>query len=136
MTLAELNIVHPVGSIFETLDSTFNPGTAWGGTWSLDTSESVLVSKSELTSDLFNTTVNTTVGSNTAVANLPNHTHTASNVATPGQGTTQLYTMRDYNWDNWGGFGPATWNTDSKGSGSAHENRMRSMYVLRWIRTA
>lgn len=136
MTSALLDLIHPVGSILETLDSSFDPAVTWGGTWSLDTSESVLVSKSETTSDLFNTTVNTTVGANTAVANLPNHTHTASDVATPAQGTTQLYTMKDYSWDNWGGFGPATWNTSSKGSGEAHENRMRSMYVLRWIRTA
>lgn len=136
MTSEELNIIHPVGSIFETLDSTFDPAYSWGGTWSLDTSESVLVSKSELASDLFNTTVNTTVGSNTAVANLPNHTHSAD-AAVPIDGSTNLFNARTYAGSGtWGIYGNGTWTAVNKGSGSAHENRMRSMYVLRWIRTA
>lgn len=32
-----LDILHPVGSYYETSDTTFNPNTAWGGTWVEDT---------------------------------------------------------------------------------------------------
>ena len=31
-----LNFFYPVGSYYETSDATFNPNTAWGGTWVLD----------------------------------------------------------------------------------------------------
>ena len=34
-------IYYPVGSYYETSDTTFNPNTAWGGTWSLETDELV-----------------------------------------------------------------------------------------------
>ena len=33
-----------MGSYYETSDSTFNPNTAWGGTWSLETAGQVHVS--------------------------------------------------------------------------------------------
>lgn len=32
-----LDILHPIGSYYETSDTTFNPNTAWGGTWVEDT---------------------------------------------------------------------------------------------------
>lgn len=35
---------YPVGSYYETSDSTFNPNTAWGGTWELETEGQVHVS--------------------------------------------------------------------------------------------
>lgn len=35
--------VHPVGSLYETSDSNFDPNATWGGTWSLATSKQVYV---------------------------------------------------------------------------------------------
>ena len=35
------NIVYPVGSYYETSSSSFNPESAWGGTWSSSQSGSV-----------------------------------------------------------------------------------------------
>ena len=32
-----VDLVHPVGSYYETSDTSFNPNTAWGGTWVEDT---------------------------------------------------------------------------------------------------
>lgn len=32
-----LSVFYPVGSYYETSDTTFNPNTAWGGTWVLET---------------------------------------------------------------------------------------------------
>ena len=40
-----LDMIYPVGSYYETSDTTFNPNTAWGGTWVEDDSGRVLVSK-------------------------------------------------------------------------------------------
>ena len=37
-------IYYPVGSYYETSDTTFNPNTAWGGTWVLETEGQVHVS--------------------------------------------------------------------------------------------
>ena len=33
MSTILLNLVHPIGEIFTTTSSTFNPNTSWGGTW-------------------------------------------------------------------------------------------------------
>ena len=38
-----LNLFYPVGSYYETSDTTFNPNTAWGGTWVEDTAGRMLV---------------------------------------------------------------------------------------------
>lgn len=38
------DIFYPVGSYYETSDTTFNPNTAWGGTWSLEAEGQVHVS--------------------------------------------------------------------------------------------
>lgn len=39
-----LPIFYPVGSYYETSDTTFNPNTEWGGTWELETAGQVHVS--------------------------------------------------------------------------------------------
>ena len=40
-----LDFFYPVGSYYETSDTSFNPNTAWGGTWVEDTAGKVLVAK-------------------------------------------------------------------------------------------
>lgn len=41
---ALMNIFYPVGSYYETSDTTFNPNTEWGGTWELELAGQVHVS--------------------------------------------------------------------------------------------
>lgn len=41
-----LNTFYPIGSYYETSDTSFNPNTAWGGTWVLETEGQVHVSGS------------------------------------------------------------------------------------------
>ena len=56
-----LNLFYPVGSYYETSDTTFDPNTAWGGTWVEDTAGRILVSQDTGTF----TTVGATGGSET-----------------------------------------------------------------------
>ena len=44
---AIVNLVYPVGSYYETSDTTFDPNTAWTGTWVLETEGQVHVSAGE-----------------------------------------------------------------------------------------
>ena len=39
-----LDLIYPVGSYYETSNSSFDPNESWGGVWSLDTDGTVLVS--------------------------------------------------------------------------------------------
>lgn len=39
-----IDIFYPVGSYYETSDTSFNPNTAWGGTWSLESEGQVHIS--------------------------------------------------------------------------------------------
>lgn len=36
-----INLLYPVGSYYETSDTSFNPNTAWVGTWTYTTSGSI-----------------------------------------------------------------------------------------------
>lgn len=40
-----LDLFYPVGSYYETSDTSFNPNTAWGGTWSLDSTGKITVAQ-------------------------------------------------------------------------------------------
>ena len=59
-----LDFFYPVGTYYETSDTTFNPNTAWGGTWVEDTTGRVTVAQDSGTFNL----VGATGGSET-------HTH-------------------------------------------------------------
>jgi len=131
MTLEELNMLHPVGEIYQTVNTGFNPNNTWGGTWTADNTESVLVSQQ--TGNLFSAALGNVVGANTAVTNLPNHTHNAS-AAVEENGSTTWFTFNVAGTN--GCYGAGTWSAAAKGGGGSHENRMRSKYVIRWVRTA
>ena len=131
MTNEDLDLIHPVGSIYETLDTSFNPNESWGGSWSADNTESVLVSQNS--NDLFSASLGTIVGANTAITNLPNHTHSTS-AAVEANGSVSWFSFNAAG--DWGGYGPGTWTAAAVGGGGSHENRMRSKYVVRWIRYA
>lgn len=67
---------YPVGSYYETSDTSFNPNTAWGGTWSLETAGQVHVSAGTGYA-VAGALTNTTDGGNKN-AIIPYHTHTLS----------------------------------------------------------
>lgn len=77
-----IDLFYPVGSYYETSNLNFNPNTAWGGTWVLDSQGRVTVSQ---TSSGTFATVGGTGGAETvtiASSNLPTHTHTYSKANT------------------------------------------------------
>lgn len=87
---ALLDVFYPVGSYYETSDSTFDPNVSWGGTWVEDTKGRATVSKAD--SGTF-ATLGDTGGTETvtiAATNLPTHTHTydKSAAATAGHQLT------------------------------------------------
>ena len=45
---AILDLVYPVGSYYETSDTTFDPNTSWGGTWYEDADGRVLISRDNI----------------------------------------------------------------------------------------
>lgn len=56
-----LDFIYPVGSYYETSDTSFNPNTAWGGTWLEDTKGRVTVALDSNDTDF--DTINETGGS-------------------------------------------------------------------------
>ena len=75
--LAELllDIFHPVGMYFETKDSTFNPNTAWGGTWVLETEGLVHVSAGATYTVSDNAQDGGEATHTLTVDEMPSHTH-------------------------------------------------------------
>lgn len=67
-----LNIFYPIGSYYETSDTTFNPNTAWGGTWVLETAGQFHVSAGT------GYTAGSTGGSADAI--VPYHRHSVAKV--------------------------------------------------------
>lgn len=85
---AFIDLFYPVGSYYETSDTTFNPNVMWGGTWVEDSKGRITVSRAD--SGTF-ATVGGTGGSETVTissANLPKHTHTYSKSNTPTAAAT------------------------------------------------
>ena len=64
-----VDLIHPIGTYYETSNSEFNPNTAWGGTWILENDGTNLVSKSNDEESIFNVDIGTIIGNE-------NHSHT------------------------------------------------------------
>ena len=129
-TLSMLNMFYPVGSYYETSDSTFNPNTSWGGTWELETEGLVHIGSGT------NYTIGNTGGEKThtlTTNEMPSHSHTytiygvADSIT--GQGAYQNYIYAS-------GAGTTNPSTSSKGGGQAHNNMQPYVVVNRWHRTA
>ena len=132
--IALVNIFYPVGSYYETSNNNFDPNVDWGGTWELDLSGTVLVSKSSSSSSKFNTTVGTIVGEENhklTINEMPDHYHElgydvgvllAAGNQRGNAGTGSTY-----------GQG---WNTKSAGSNQPHNIIQPSKIANRWHRIA
>lgn len=137
LNLVELNLwktIYPVGCLFETTDSAFNPQTHFGGTWSQYGAGRVTVgySSGETEFNAGGKTGGAKTHSLTAAEN-GSHDH---GVSITGTGSGAL----NHN----GGYIAACettsigWNrrTGGNGSGSPHNNLQPYITVFRWRRTA
>ena len=92
-TFDPLNMFYPVGSYYETSDSSFDPNTAWGGTWVLETAGQVHVSAGT------GYTIGGTGGSTTHHHSTGDHTLTASEIPAHTHGNKSLtgyFTIRKH----------------------------------------
>lgn len=88
-----LDYTHPVGSYYETYDTSFDPNVFWGGTWYLETAGMVHVSAG--TGYNISGALNNTQDGGSPY--IQDHTHGFTNPTVPqhGHGFTQPYTSSD-----------------------------------------
>ena len=140
--------VYPVGCLFETTDSAFNPQTHFGGTWEQYGAGRVTVGYSSGETE-FNSG-GKTGGAKTHTlteAQIPSHQHDTINPPQYGSAYPTFGPALSANENNHqkilggaGGGGSATnagiIKTGFKGSGQAHNNLQPYITVFRWRRTA
>lgn len=127
-----LNVFYPVGSYYETSDTSFNPNTTWGGTWVEDTAgrTTVAYDSTQIEFD----SVGETGGEKThtlTIDEMPSHTHAPNSRATTFSGTganNPGQTAGDRSWENL--------SIGNTGGGQAHNNLQPYIVVKRWHRTA
>lgn len=146
-----IDIIYPIGSIYETIDNSFNPNSAFGGTWTRIKGK-FLVGVDE--NDSSYSSANITGGEKThtlTVAEMPSHTHNVAYLASSGhyvpQNSTTLRSFRIsssvYTPDINGTLTdmPATGYTtthfnQSTGGGGSHNNLPPYYSVYIWKREA
>ena len=127
-----LDVMYPVGSYYETSNASFNPNTAWGGTWIREDDGTALVSYKS--SGAFNQDIGTIVGEEThtlTVDEMPVHNHSIKWTNEGGVGSGYGTLMRNEDMSS-----NYRYNTENKGGGQAHNNVQPSKVVYRWHRTA
>ena len=141
-----LNIFHPIGSVYETVNDDFDPNISWGGSWILDDTNSVFVSQ-KLSDTYFSGAISSVTGQDSitlTVNQIPSHTHTGNIRAILSTGSTKYDCTRgsvfqkinNSNHSVYEYYGIGTWYTNFVGGGGAHENRMKFNTVKRWVRVA
>ena len=130
----------PVGSYYETSDSTFDPNISWVGTWVLETEGQVHVSAGTnypVSGALTNTSDGGAATHTLTTDEMPSHDHNGaayydgikiSNGAYGGSGSGQAL--------NTAATGNHSIQTASTGGGQAHNNMQPHINVYRWHRTA
>lgn len=141
-----LDFIYPVGSYYETSDTSFNPNTAWGGTWLEDTKGRVTVAIDSEDTDF--DTINETGGSKY----LQGHKHATSwsvaGTGNKGQGYDGMpfYRAGNTTADSelmWTGYRPGTSDAsgikdlDNKQINVGNSGNLQPYVVVkRWHRTA
>lgn len=128
------DLIRPVGSYYETSDTSFDPNITWGGTWELETDGTVLVSKSTTSGSKFDVDVGTVIGEEThelTISEMPRHSHNSNNGATTFENgganePSQISGNRAFTYLAL----PFT------GGGQSHNNVQPSKVINRWHRTA
>lgn len=129
-----LDLFYPIGTYYETSNTSFDPNISWGGVWVEDSTGRVTVSRD---SGTFNT-VGATGGEEShtlTTAEMPAHNHAwdgvndgASTSSQSGNYPFRIYQDRKVNWT---GTRSVMKNT---GGGSAHNNLQPYVVVKRWHR--
>ena len=140
-----LPIFYPVGSYYETSDTTFNPNTEWGGTWELEVAGQVHISSGTGYAVSGAETNTSDGGSKDAI--VVSHSHGSSNTSYPyflmtsatatnskqtASGSTGQYSF----WANAGGMYARNSTTSTVGSSGTDRNLPPYIVVNRWHRTA
>lgn len=128
---------YPVGCYFETTDATFNPGTAWGGTWVLEIPGQVHVSAGEgyaVDGALTNTSDGGAATVTLTTDEMPNHDHESVSSGYEVMVTSTIPQSGQYAAMFYGKNNAAK--TSAEGNGQAHENMPPYINVYRWHRTA
>lgn len=131
-----LNTFYPVGSYYETSDTTFNPNDAWGGTWELEAEGLVHIGSGS------NYAVGATGGEKTHTLTeneMPSHNHKGIEWLGDSSYPMSLNTGSNssgykLNWEPTADNNKIT--TVAAGGGQAHNNMQPYIVVNRWHRTA
>ena len=92
--------IYPVGSVFMTKDYSFNPTTAFGGTWKQITDDVYLKAVvEESAGGVIGGTTNHTITS----SNLPKHTHSYSHSHNMATGKYLISSAKAWTWETFGG---------------------------------
>ena len=155
-SLGLIDIFYPVGSYYETSDTTFDPNTAWGGTWVKDSAGKVTVAQD--TSDTDFDTIGGTGGEKTHlltdaesgqkavnIGSSGGHSHTIrsyiNNTVKYASGTAaRPYTSSGDSsttaWNVTASNGAHTHDISASDAATAHNNLQPYIVVNRWHRTA
>lgn len=121
------NLIYPVGTYYETSDTSFDPNVTWGGTWQLDSAGRVTVARDTTDSDF--DTIGETGGEKThtlTVEEIPKHSHGVNDGSGP-----YGYNISGLPIGTTSGSG-----VGYSGGGQAHNNLQPYIVVNRWHRTA
>lgn len=130
-----IDLFYPVGSYYETSNTSFNPNTTWGGTWVEDTAGSTTVAY-DSTQTEFNT-IEKTGGAKEVtltIAHMPKHTHNLKTGSKINAWKAPNYAIcYQYQEEN---TLAASGGIETAGGGQAHNNLQPYVVVKRWHRTA
>ena len=115
-----LDFFYPVGSYYETSDTTFDPNVTWGGTWELEAAGQVHVSAGTgytVAGALTNTTDG---GSKDAI--IPSHNHTATGAAVAKHSATACSRTTNVGLDNNHNVSVTNSRTTTESGGGSHSH--------------
>lgn len=121
--------LYPVGSIYISTSATFNPNTAWGGTWRKTADGKCLIGANN-TYPLGSTGGEAT--HTLTIAEMPSHRHNTSHGVIGGGGSNANITIGGGNYAQWSGDEFIS----KAGEGKAHNNMQPYLAVYMWERTA
>ncbi len=139
-----INMIYPVGSYYETSNTSFDPNKSFGGTWVQDTVGYCTIgadvdgdSGLATTNNAVAISVGQTLGEKNhtlTTSEMPKHSHTYDKIKDTGRSDSHF--ALHYNLDaSWGAEKENGASTSQVGSGTAHNNVQPSIGVIRWHRT-
>jgi hypothetical protein len=146
-TPSPVDFFYPIGSYYETSDANFNPNTAWGGTWVLESGGRVHISSGANEANTTNFWGSYPAGTNIfplgemggeprhtlTINEMPSHQH---QLTLDAYGTDTASGVKWTSGNNMGKFKYAGDMIEPTGGGQAHNNIQPYVVVNRWHRTA